>query len=80
MWHTLEQICAGAKYVDIRSASALARRKLAVYQPGRDENGYSTYKPTEKGMAMNAERQISKVVAGNAILRQIVALFGGKGQ
>jgi len=82
MWKTLEQVCAGQKRVDVRSGMALHRRGLAKYEPCRDEAGYffSGYVPTEKGMAMNAERQISKVVAGNAIPRQIVALFGGKGQ
>lgn len=80
MWHTLEQVCAGVKFVDIRSASALHRRGLVVWTSAYDSRGhyYPLYTATEKGMAMNTERQMAKVVRGNKVLRKIVALFAEK--
>ena len=80
MWNTLEQVCAGVKFVDIRSASALHRRGLVVWTSAHDSRGYfyPLYTPTEKGMTMNTERQMAKVVRGNKVLRKIVALFAEK--
>ena len=59
----LRQVCSGTKYVDVRSAAALARRGLAT--PARREDGgliYHSYVPTEQGLFRIAQEDARRLV------------------
>lgn len=63
MERTLEQVCRGTHYVDVRSGAALYRRGLA--EPERLESGqfrYHSYVPTDAGRQWVATRRAARLV------------------